>query len=249
MMPKAAMAARSSPLLITRNTREAPVWATCSITRALRGVSSIATASASMPVPASNPVAFLAQRPVAWYSANRANPREINPAITRKAATIPIQKFRSMLLARTRGGGPRLEPKEVRRRSRAEKPDCYSENEKLLFLLLLLLFALSSRTAGGGGHNHRLAALVGARAGVNVAGLDVNIRLLAQRGEVSAGGRFKFLGIDGLTNILLDVFQGRNPGSTMTVDLQNDETLLGPDQVCELAAFERKRLFFEFLGQ
>lgn len=74
MMPKAAIAANSRALLINKNTREAFVCATCRMTSAFLGVSSIAAANASIPIPASNPVTFFAQRPVAWYSANRLKP-------------------------------------------------------------------------------------------------------------------------------------------------------------------------------
>src|SRR5262249_18367205 len=124
------------------------------------------------------------------------------------------------------------------------------EDEKLLFLLLLLLLFALRRTAGGsGGHNHRLAALVGAGAGVNVTGFDVNIGLFTQLGEIGAGRGLEFLGVDGLANLVLNVFQGRNSGGAMAVDLQDDEALFGPNHIGELARFQGKSLVFKFLGK
>ena len=109
MIPNAAIAARSSPLLQTRKNREAPVCATSKSTMTLRGVSNMATASASNPMPASKLVAFFAQRPLAWYSAKRANPYEINAAMTTKFEIIAIHSLKSMILVGRASGRSRLD--------------------------------------------------------------------------------------------------------------------------------------------
>src|SRR5260221_52510 len=93
------------------------------------------------------------------------------------------------------------------------------------------------------------AALVWAGAGVLKPGLDVNVSLLPQFGEVRSCSGLQPFTVDGFADSVGDLLHRRNSGRAMSRDLKDDKTLAGADNVSSFASLERKSFLFEVFRQ
>ena len=91
--------------------------------------------------------------------------------------------------------------------------------------------------------------MVGAGTRVYVPGLEVDKGFLAQLGQIGAQGRLQLLHVDGVLHTRFDLAKGRYAGLLVLGHLQNHETLLGADDVGNVASFHRESFIFEFLGE
>src|SRR5258707_9601558 len=91
------------------------------------------------------------------------------------------------------------------------------KHDKVFFLLVLDHWATISRC----GKKDGFVSLVGACASVDVSGLDVDIGLFPQLGEIGVCRRLQFLRVDGFLDLLLNFFQRRDSRAPLGVDLYN----------------------------
>src|SRR5260370_27149426 len=116
------------------------------------------------------------------------------------------------------------------------------------------MFLLLGRFSRGGRFvrsrdENRVVRLVGAGAGVYVSGLDINVGLFAQFGEIGARARLQLLRVNGVFDLLGNLLEGRNTRGAVGVDFQNNETLFGPDHIRVLAWLQGERLVFKLFDQ
>src|ERR1700692_3531057 len=104
------------------------------------------------------------------------------------------------------------------------------KNPELFFFLQALCIGFFIRRL----HRFRLFA---AGAGINVAILDVNICLLAERAQISTQRGLQFLHVQRVLNAGFDFLEGWNAGGWMLGDFEDDKTLLGANYIGFFSSF------------
>src|SRR5215467_6348618 len=84
---------------------------------------------------------------------------------------------------------------------------------------------------------------------VGVSVFDIDISLFAQLREIGSGCRLKFLRIDLLLDLLLDIFECWYAGAPMRIDFQDDESLPGANHICVVSRLQAEGLVLKLLGQ
>src|SRR5512135_788135 len=138
--------------------------------------------------------------------------------------------------------GPQGQQHAVGGRSADEVSVPLKEQETLLLFVVLL------GLVGGGGGVDGLG-FVGTGAGVVVAGLDVNVSVFAQLGEIGAQRRLQLFQVEGVLDFAFHILLRAHTRLLVLADLENHKALLGADGLGDIAGLHPEGDVFQFLGQ
>lgn len=91
--------------------------------------------------------------------------------------------------------------------------------------------------------------LIWTRASIHVTCLDVDVGFLAQFLQIVSQGGLQLLHVESVLHFRFNFFEWRNARHLVIGDFQNNETLLGPNNIGKIAGLEREGYILEFLGE